>query len=301
MAATPEERLEGGSTADDDPRYYAPNYYVGDEDTHAPASSGDSDLGEQVILRPQWKRAPLKVRAETHLFWSDNIGADSSDPDDGWFFVGSLGARWKQRLGENLFLDAFAYQDAYLYDSEGLDFESSELGIGLIRNLPDLADITVYSRYEFLYVNADDPGFPLTSADDHLTNRFHRIRLGAYKTLYQTSEHSVTLSTQARIDLDATPSRLERRQYAARLGYYRRLTNRLQFSAYAKTSFREYRHSSRRDWYSYGGLDLNYRLGEHAKLYASILYGRNDSNRPGGLSDYEAWQAGLGLGLHAKF
>ena len=300
-AVTPEERLASGTSAAETPDAEGTNYYLSEDDTQAVLSSGDSDLGEQVILERQMERSPIKARAEAHLFWSDNLGADATDPEDGWFFVGSLGARWKQRLSENLFLDTFAYQDAYLYDTDGYDFESSEFGVGFLGSPPEYPDITIYGRYEFLYVHADDPGFPATSTDDRVTTRSHRLRFGTYQTLYQDTRNSLVFSTQARFDVDAHPSRLERRQFSARLGYYRRLTRQLQLSAYSKVSHRNYRNSDREDVYVYGGLDLTYRLSRHARFYASVLYGHNDSNRPGGASDYEAWQTGLGLGLRAKF
>jgi hypothetical protein len=300
-AVSPEERREQQDTPGDDPRYYAPNYYIDEDDTHAPASEGDSELGEQVILHPQPTRAPIRGLAETYLFWSDNVGADSSDPNEGWFFAGTLGARWKQRLADHLFLDTYAYQDLYRYDTDGLDFESTEFGLGLIRNLPEFHDIVLYGRYEFLYIHSDDPSYPELSSSRDLTNRYHRIRAGAYKTLFQTAEQAVTLSVEGRFDLDASPSRLERHQYSARVGHYWRLNECLSLSSYAKASFSDYENGGREDWYVYAGLELGYKFTESITGFASLLYGNNDSNRPGGLSDYDVWQAGLGVGIRGSF
>jgi hypothetical protein len=156
-AIPPAERLEGESASESDPGYYDKSYYLSDDNPFAPASDGDADLGEQVLLERQSRLAPISVSADTFLYWSNNIGSVAVGEDDGWFFGGSVQARWKQRLIENLFLDTYVYQDAYLYDSDGLDFQSSEFGLGLIATIPFLNDLSIYGRYEFLYLHGNNP------------------------------------------------------------------------------------------------------------------------------------------------
>ncbi|MFP6881575.1 MAG: hypothetical protein VCA34_11525, partial [Roseibacillus sp.] len=108
-ALPPVERLER-SASEDPTGPYAENFDQSDDNPSAPASDGGSDLGEQIILQRQTKRAPVQFRANTFLHWSNNVGSASTDEDDGWFYGGSLLASWKQRLQKNLFFDAYAYQ-----------------------------------------------------------------------------------------------------------------------------------------------------------------------------------------------
>lgn len=298
-AVPPAERLEGGSAADDGDGYFASNYYLSDENPYAPASAGDSDLGEQVILRKQRKRGPVDLRVGTFLYWSDNIASAETDEEEGWFYGGSLSARWKQRLTAHLFFESYAYQDVYFYDQDGLDFESSELGAGLVANLPFLDDVSIFGRYEFLYVHADNPLFGVFDDNEHVDNRYHRLRVGAYKALYSKPSHLVSLSTNARWDFDASSGTQRRQQISARLAYTWAATGRLNVTGFYRASFRDYLASNREDWNQYLGLEFKYALADWAQIYASILYGTNDSNLAG--RDYEAVQAGLSLGLRASF
>lgn len=300
-AVPPVERLEGESGIEDGPEYYDPNYYLSDENPFAPSSEGDADMGEQVILRRQPKRGPVEVRADSSLFWSSNVGSVAVGEDDGWYFGGSLSARWKQRLNEHFYFDTYAYQDAYFYDSDGLDFQSSEFGAGLIADVPFIDGLTVYGRYEFLYVHSDNPLVGALAAGDDLHSRYHRLRFGAYKALFAKPGHLVSLATHTSWDFDANSGTQRRLQYSGRLAYTWEATARLRATGYYRLSYRDYLASSRQDWNQYAGVELNYTLTDWAEAHASVLYGANDSNGGGGSRDYEAFQAGLGLGLRASF
>lgn len=296
---SPADRLEGDGIMEGDPEYFDENYYLSEENPFAPASEGDDDLGEQVILRRQSKRNPVRVRADTFLFWSDNVASVSSGEQEGWFFGASASAHWKQRLTANLFFDGYAYQDAYLYDEDDLDFQSTEVGVGLVANLPFLDDLTVFGRYEFLYVHADNPLFGTFGGNENSDSRYHRLRVGAYKPLYSKPSHLVSLSTNASWDFDASSGTQRRQQVSARLAYSWSATGRLRVTSFYRASFRDYLASSREDWNHYLGLELNYTLNSWSRLFGSILYGINESNT--NTRDYEAFQAGIGLGVHASF
>ena len=202
-------------------------------------------------------------------------------------------------LTPNLYFDSYAYQDAYFYDSDGLDFQSSEFGVGLVATLPFIDDFSLYGRYEFLYVHADNPLFGMLSPNEHLDSRYHRFRVGAHKTVYSQPNHVVTAAANARWDFDANSGVQRRQQVSARLAYTWSATSRLRITSYYRASFRDYLASTREDWNHYLGVELNYSVNDWAQVYGSVLYGVNDSNTAG--RDYEAVQAGLGLGLRASF
>ena len=296
---TPLERLEGESVSEDGTGLHDPNSYVSSDNPFAPASDGDSDLGEQIILQREAKRAPIRARADTFLFWSNNSGSASKGEDDGWYYGGSLSARWKQRLTRNLFFDTYVHQDAYIYDSDGLDFQSTEAGIGLVANVPWITDLTVYGRYEFLYVHADNPLFGTLGASEHVDSSYHRLSVGAYKPLFSKPSHLVSLSNNTRWDFDASSGSQRRRQWSGRLSYSWSATARLRLTIYYRLSYRDYIASSRRDWNHYIGIEANYKITDWAQCYGSFLYGVNESNTAG--RDYDALQGGIGAGFRASF
>ena len=298
----PIERLEGGSISEDGTGLYDPNTYVDEGNPYAPASDGDDDLGEQIILQRQPKRAPVRARADTFLFWSDNVASVNKNEEDGWFYGGSVSLRWKQRLTRHVSFDTYAYQDAYFYDQSKLDFQSSEFGAGLVGSIPwePIRDVTFYARYEFLYVHAENPLFGvLAGANEHVDSRYHRIRVGSYRALYSRPSHLVSLSTNTRWDFDSSSGAPRRYQSSGRLSYTWAATGRLRLTTYYRLSHRNYINSGRRDWNHYFGLEANYQLNDWAQLYASILYGVNESNVSG--RDYDAFQGGIGAGFRASF
>lgn len=297
-ATLPVERLEGESISEDDTGLYSVENLYGN-DGMAPPSEGDSDLGEQVLLRPQPRIAPIQFQADSFLFWTDNVSSSDVNEESGWFFGGSLTTRWRQRLNEHLLFDTYAYQDAYFYDKSGLDFQSTELGAGLITNVPSLGDLTIFARYEFLYLHADNPFVTVANPQSDFDSRFHRVRLGAHKTLYSRTNHVVGLSVNSRWDFDATNGAQRRRQISTRLGYTWAATSRLNLSTYYRLSYRDYLDSHRKDWNHLIGVELIYSLNDWASIYSSIHVGHNDSNILG--RDYDVVQGGLGIGLRASF
>ena len=275
---------------------------LSEEDPFAPPSDGDSDLGEQSILRRAPERTPVRLRFLSDAWWSDNLAATNTHKSEGWFWANYLEASWRPRLGDHIFLDSFAEQGIFKYEGGTLDFESTQLGLGVIKIFPEWGDLAVFSRYEYLYTNANNPAYPLLiTADKHLKDHFHRLRFGAQKTLFVRPLGSAYVATDALLSIDADPSSLERNEYSFQFGYLRKLTHRFSTSLYYRGSWLDYRNSSRQDWNHIVGLEFNYILNDWARLHTSLLYSNNDSNTVGDFDSYESFQAGLGIGLNAKF
>ncbi|NNC90358.1 MAG: hypothetical protein HKN82_18035 [Akkermansiaceae bacterium] len=299
-AFSPVERALGGSSVFD-PAPYA-DQDLDEEKRFAPESAGDSDLGEQLILARAPRRAPIRLEADTGVFWSDNIAAATPALEtDGWFWANRGGLTWRPRIGDNLFVDTFVFEDVYRYDRGPLDFESTEAGVGLVKIFPEWGDLLLFGRYEFLYVHADNPAISFFSPKSHLTNRFHRLRFGAHKVFLSAPRHTAYLGTEALFDLDASPARLERHEFGLRTGYTFHATDKLKLTAIARATYLDYQNGPREDWHYATGLEVTYLLTDRTRLFASLLYGKNDSNSFGGINDYEAIQGGIGAGLHLAF
>lgn len=299
-ATPPVDRLEGESVSEDGTGLFGPNSYIDGDDPFAPPSLGDSDLGEQVILRRQQSRSTvLRAQADAFLFWSNNVGSVESNEEEGWITGGSVSARLKRQLRPNLFFDAYAYQDAYFYDKNNLDFQSTEFGAGLIAKVPWVEGLTVYGRYEFLYVHSDNPFVTFLNPKDEVDSRYHRLRIGGHKAIFSKPRHLVALSSNGRWDFDASSGAARRRQLSGRLSYTWTANDRLQFTGYYRLSYRDYLSSGREDWNNYFGIEAKYSINDWAQLYGSVIYGTNESNVAG--RDYEALQGGLGFGLRASF
>lgn len=293
FAASPIDRLLGGS------EYFDPSPYseqdLDEEKQFAPESSGDSDLGEQFILKRYSDKTPIRFRVETGLFWSDNITSSSFSKNDDWLWANRFGASWRPRLGNNLFLDTYLEEDIYRYDTNGLDFESTEFGLGLVKIFPNLGDLVTFARYEFEHIDADTFFGPDTS------NSYHRIHIGGHKNFLNEAKHTAYIAADAIFDLDADPVTTERNEFAVHLGYTWHATDQISTTAFYRAAWIDYQNVSREDVFQTAGVELAYTVSEAIELKTSLIYGNNESDSPFGFNDYDAFQAGLVASLVMKW
>lgn len=300
---SPIERVPGlGSTG------LGSDVNLSEEDPFAPPSEGDSDLGEQFILRREPERTAVRLRYLSDAWWGNNLAAtNDSAPtslgeEEGWFWANYLELSWRPRLGKSLFLDTFAEESVYLYEGGSLDFDSTRIGLGVIKIFPELDDLAVFARYEYLYTHANNPAYDiLFGASKHLSDHFHRLRIGAHKNLFIRATDSAYAAADALINLDTDPSSLARDEFSFQLGYNWKIAYRLSLSAFGRIAYLDYDEGGREDWNHIVGVDLSYLLSDWARLHTTLVYTLNDSDTPGGRDDYDAFQAGLGVGLTTKF
>lgn len=285
FAASPLERMLGSG------EYFDPAPYseqdLDEEKQFAPESEGDADLGEQFILKRYSDRAPIRFTLETGAFWSDNIASSSFTENDGWFWANRFDLSWRPRIGSNLFLDLYLQEDLYRYDTSGLDFNSTELGIGVVKLFPEYGDIVAFARYEFEYVDAD------TFFGPDLDNHYHRLHFGVHKNFLNTPKHTAYLAGDAILDLENDISATERHEFAAHLGYSWHPADRVTLTSFYRAAWIDYQEVSREDVFQTMGVELSYAFSESIELKTSLVYGDNDSDTSFGFNDYDALQAGL--------
>ncbi|MGB0991930.1 MAG: outer membrane beta-barrel protein [Akkermansiaceae bacterium] len=267
---------------------------LGEQKRFAPFSPSDSDLGDQLILKRYSQREPVRAHLSANVFWTDNTGSTRTNKDDGFIWRARAAASWKPRIGNNLFAKLSAEQSIYRYDSPSfLNFERTDLRVGLVKIVPDFYDILFFARYEYSRITSGSLSDGVYSTQ--------RVRLGAHKVFLSTSKHTAYLALDAAYGFSTTPSRLERNEYAAHLGYTYRITDRLRAVCYYHYTYYDYDQGGRRDINHVLGAELQWQLNKNTTLSASALHVENDSNLPFGGADYTASQAGLGIGLKLKF
>lgn len=277
------------------------DFELSDDDAFAPQSDGDSDLGQQFILRKPPKNNPIMARFYSDVFWSDNLASTNTNEISGFYWANTIEAVWRPELAPNTFLDTTVGQDVYIYESGLLNFESTRAALGVIRTFPSLGNLAVSARYEFLYSHANNPEFPVFAANDHLNDHYHRVRIGANRPLFTGPKHAAFLALDATFDLDADPRSLEKFEYAAVAAYTCNFTDQLRLSSFYRAAWADYQNTAREDWNHIVGLELSYALSDNIRCHTSLLYVLNDSTTAAGFDDYEAFQGGLGIGITGRF
>jgi len=287
FAASPIDRLLGGSDNFDPSPYSEAD--LDEQKQFAPESDGDSDLGDQFILkRNSAKRTPIRARLETGAFWVDNVRSANTDEQDDWFWATRAELSWRPRLSNGLFLDTYLREDIYRYDRSGLDFESTEIGLGIVKVFPEFGDLVTFARYEFEHINAGSPG-----GSSDTSNHFHRIHLGANRNFVNLPEHTAYAALDASFDLDTDPAYTEREELALHLGYTWHPTDKIATTFFYRAAFIDYQNVDRGDLFQTTGVELAYTISDAVKIKTSFVYGNNDSDTPLGANDYETMQAGL--------
>src|SRR4051812_27185829 len=83
------------------------------EAAFAPASPGDQDIGQQLILKRNEKSFPFAAWLDSSVYWTDNAANVHEGNTDDWFYVGGVNLAWQQRLKGRFYGDVYAGQHWY--------------------------------------------------------------------------------------------------------------------------------------------------------------------------------------------
>lgn len=267
--------------------------YTGEE--YAPFSAADSDLGVQEILVPTSKQTPVIIDLASAVFYTDNAPmAVGSNMESSWLWYTRLMGAWRPHLANGWHADVSAIQELLWFDRTGTrDYENSVLRLGVVKSFADFDDLIVFGRYEYQRLTTGS----LTDGEYHA----QRLRLGLQKVLWETAVQSVASGIDTGYEITARPDTLERNQYGIELAHRYRFTPSLSSLATWRLDYYDFKLSGREDWSHRLGLELIWQLSSMTRANVSVFFDQNDSNSSSGDNDYQAWTAGLGVGLTYDF
>jgi hypothetical protein len=263
------------------------------ENSFAPETPGDPDIGQQLILKRQEKKKAFSVWADSSGFWTDNAANVSAGETDDYFYVGGINLAWQQRIHGRFYGDVYAGQHFYRYDElSDLDYELGDVAAGFLVLLPELGHSIFHLHYYYQRITQD--------IDDDAIYESHNIRAGLQKTFLIDRLNSVNIGAMANLALDTEPSELQRHEYSASIGYNFKITRSLTISlSYRAAYFDYFNLDGRQDWYHNAGANLTWRPWEPLEISAGYNYSLNESNRD--VFDYEAQLAGPSIALKFRF
>ncbi len=261
----------------------------------APSTSGDADLGEQLVLMPQDGYRPFSFRLTQSVFWTDNAGLADLDVFTGLEDVYSttdLRFSYLPQIAGNTYGEISAGYAFYRYlDHSVLDFDRLEASAGLIHAFRDLNDLSAWLRYNHTRL--------LTARDHDELFTDHSIELGLYYPIPLGARHLVFGSYSSEFSLDGNPSRASRHEHGLTAGYRYSATDRLEFAGHYRFYLFDYLEGGRTDLLHSAGLSLTARVTDRIDIVASANYSLNDSNLAG--FDYEVGDYGASLSLKLEF
>ncbi|WP_075089541.1 hypothetical protein [Verrucomicrobium spinosum] len=264
-----------------------------EENDYAPATPGDDDLGQQLILKRNEKVQPFRAWFDTAAYWTDNAANVSQGEIEDWFLTGGVNLAWQQRLRGRYYGDVYLGQRIYRYDElDALDYEDGQVSAGFLVLLPEVMNSIFHVHYGYQRITQ--------GIDDDPIYQAHTLRVGLQKTFLINRLNSLYVNATAALALDTEPDILARHEYSTSVGYNLKITRELAFSlSYRLSYFDYYNLQGREDWYHNWGAGLTWQPCDFVELTASYNFGLNRSNLD--VFEYEAQLAGPSVSLKVKF
>jgi Putative beta-barrel porin 2 len=263
-----------------------------EQNDFAPPSPGDSDIGQQLILKEVPKNRWFRAYADAFGYWTNNAANTSIGEVDDWFWGGRVGFGYQPRIAKKLFADIDVQQQLYRYDKfDALDFESLDASAGLLYIEPKLASTIFFVQGNYNRISNDDFGNELLNSVS--------IRAGAQKLFLIDRRNSIQLTIMGDWDVYTDLDRLERHEYIGDVTYRFKIMRDLVFALNYRYVWLDYRQVDRGDSLNIIGGSLTWSPKKWIDVYATSNFSFNDSDIDA--FDYETTTLGGGVGLKIKF
>lgn len=266
---------------------------LADENNFAIPTPGDSDIGQQLILKREERRQPFFVALDSASFFTDNAANVSAGAKSDWFYVGGITAGWQPRLTNRLYFDAYVAQHWFRYSEFSvLNYEEGEASVGAILVMPELWNTLWHLHYYYERITQ--------GLDETPIYQTHTLRAGVQKTILVDRLNSINLAAMAALSMEASPKELRRHEYSFYAAWNLRLFRQLFLTSSYRLGYYDYFNlDDRADWYHNFGVALSYRPKDWLELAVSWNYSLNRSNYD--VFSYDSQLVGPAVSLKAKF
>ena len=259
---------------------------------YAPPSPADEDLGEQRLLVPSERYKAFTLFANASEFYTSNAYLSNGGAQSDWFTALQFGGAWVPRITGSLYGEVTALQQLYRYANfNGLNFNSLDLGAGLLYPIRQLDDLTVFARYNYNLLTND--------ASNQSLFYQQTIRLGLQKPFVFSRAHSGTLGFLTDINLNGWPDYAVRNRFALLAGYQVNLTRVLQANLFYQVAYFPFVETSRQDLNQIVSAGLSLNLSPRFSITASVSGSFNNSNED--YYNYSVLNTGAGISANIKF
>lgn len=263
-----------------------------EQNDFAPASPGDGDIGQQLILKSVPKNRWFRAYADAFGYWTNNAANTSVGELDDWFWGGRIGFGYQPRVAKRLFADIDIQQQLFRYDQyDALDFESMDASAGLLYIEPRLADSIFFAQFNYNRLTTDDFGEDLMSSVS--------VRAGIQKVFLINRRNSIQLSLMGDWDIYNDVDELDRSEYIGDVTWRFKIMRDLVFAVNYRYTWMDYSQVDRGDSLNIVGATLTWSPRKWLDIYAISSFSFNESNLD--VFDYETATLGGGIGVKIKF
>ena len=263
-----------------------------EQNTFAPVTPGDQDIGQQFILKRNDHVEPWRVTLDNNVFWTDNGANVRTGKIDDWFWVGGLNVGYQPQITKRIYLDLNVGEHWFQYNRLSvLDFQSSEASAGVIVMAPELWNTIWYANYYYQRITQGLSYGPIYDTND--------LRVGVQKSIIIDRLNSVNFGLQTAFAVAADPQALRRNEYTLTAGYNLKIMRELTLGLGYHLSYFDYFVVDRHDWFNNFSLQLAYQPTSWLEMDLGYTFTVNRSNVSS--FSYDTQLAGPSVSLKAKF
>jgi len=257
-------------------------------------TSGDLDLGIQVILKRKEAEQPFRFFADAAEFYTNNVFLSRNNRQSDSYFFADVGFTYQRKITDELSLETTVRQGFFRYSQyREVDFEDFNAGVGLTYDWKKLWDINLFSRYNFERFTSGD------ISSDFFRN--HTITVGAQKSFYfnnQSNQGNYAYLGYSSIFGWSTPTSSQRNEHGFFSGVHYNFTRKFSGDIYYRIAAFTYE-VGRTDLNQTVVVSLAYIFNDYARLTASASYASDISNHS--VFNYDLFTTGGGIALQLKF
>jgi hypothetical protein len=214
---------------------------AGETEATAPATSGDSDLGVQSILRAPTRPEPWTLFADGGFLFTNNVALTHRGTHSDVFFVGEGGLGYDWKVSPDLVISAAGRQQYFHYNRyTDLDFGSINFALAISYTVHELDDIVLSAQL----------GFTRLTHRSVVDNEFYRdgeLSLGAQKEFAIGRAQVITAGGDIELGV-SVPHVAEREEFGLSTAYIVQCTRMISLQAGVRSAYYLYASTGRQDF-----------------------------------------------------
>ncbi len=262
------------------------------EDGLAPASSGDSDLGVQALLRTPPLPRPWTLFADSGTVYTSNVALTPHNTHGDALFLGEGGADYERVLGPDLSFSAAVREQYFAYNRfDDLSFGALNVAAGMSYTVHRLDDIVISAQL----------GFSRLTHHGLADNEFFRggnLELGAQKLFTIGRAQLISVGGDTNLGV-SVPHVAEREEFGVSAGYILQITRHLSIETGTRAAYFLYASTGRQDFNGSGNVGVTYAFAPWCSVGGTISGTLDRSSRP--IFSYDVGNSGGSVFFRLRF
>jgi hypothetical protein len=271
------------------------------EGGHVVAAPGDTDLGEQLILKRVEAYQPFTISAGVPFYWTSNVALTNSGVQSDFVVAPAAAVFYEPRITKTLYGLVDVREQLFYYDRfDSFNFGSFDFEVGLRYLVPQWHNLLLRLEYDYNRLTEKNSFEAFFQNHALIINGEIPFRFGRAQTLSLGADANISLAaTESHQPPNINAISAQRSDYGIYLGYSATLTRSFFVNAVGRLVVRQYYQGGRDDISEILALTANYRVNKYLTVSAVSTLAASQSNQS--VFDYNVANLGGAVAASVKF